>query len=92
VAGARLAARLFRLAAGCAVIGFHLAFVVYPLLFGYIYGARLRNSAYISVSGLLLVFLIFDYFVGAVWQNPIDDAIGDGMLAVLNAILEPFRR
>ena len=79
------------LALSCAVIGFHLSFVIYPLVFGYIYGSRLRSSAYISVSGLLLVFMIFDYFVGTVWPNPIDDFIGDGLLNILNGFLNLFR-
>ncbi|HET7681807.1 MAG TPA: tripartite tricarboxylate transporter permease [Xanthobacteraceae bacterium] len=79
------------LVASCAVIGFHLTFVIYPLVFGYIYGATLRNSLYISVAGVLLVFGIFDYFVGAVWPNPIDDFIGDGLLNILNSFLNLFR-
>jgi hypothetical protein len=79
------------LVASCAVIGFHITFVLFPLVFGYIYGATLRNSLYISISGLFLVFGIFDYFVGAVWPHPVDDFIGDGMLNVLNSFLDLFR-
>ena len=79
------------LALSCYVIGFHITFLIYPLLFGYLYGASLRNSLYISISGVLLVFIIFDYFVGTVWPNPIDDFIGDGMLYALNNFLDLFR-
>jgi putative tricarboxylic transport membrane protein len=79
------------LVASCAIIGFHPTFILFPLLFGYVYGASLKNSLYISVSGLLLIFLIFDYFVGAVWPHPVDDFIGDGMLNVLNSFLDLFR-
>ena len=79
------------LALSCYVIGFHITFLIYPLLFGYLYGASLRNSLYISISGVLLVFIIFDYFVGTVWPNPIDDFIGDGMLFALNSFLDLFR-
>jgi TctA family transporter len=80
------------LALSCALLGFHVSFLIFPVLFGYLYGASLRNSFYISLSGLVLVFAIFDYFVGAVWPNPVDDFIGDTLLAGLNAILDLFRR
>jgi putative tricarboxylic transport membrane protein len=79
------------LAASCAVLGFHITFVAFPLLFGYVYGAKLRNSLYISASGLALVFLIFDYFVGTVWPNPIDDFIGNSLLDAWNAVIGLFR-
>ncbi len=79
------------LALSCYVIGFHITFLIYPLLFGYVYGPSPRNSLYISLSGLLLVFGIFDYFVGTVWPNPIDDFIGDAMLYALNSFLDLFR-
>jgi TctA family transporter len=79
------------LALSCYVIGFHITFLIFPLLFGYLYGASLRNSLYISISGVLLVFGVFDYFVGTVWPNPIDDFIGDGMLYGLNSFLDLFR-
>jgi hypothetical protein len=75
----------------CSLIGFHLTFVIFPLVFGYVYGATLRNSAYISISGFLLVFLIFDYFVGTVWPSPIDDLIGSGLLDLLSRFLDLFR-
>ena len=80
------------LALSCWLIGFHITFLIFPLLFGYLYGASLRNSLYISISGVLLVFLIFDYFVGTVWPNPIDDFIGDGMLYALDSFRDLFRR
>lgn len=75
----------------CTLIGFHLTFVIFPLVFGYMYGATLRNSAYISISALLLAFLIFDYFVGTVWPSPIDAIIGNGLLDLLSSFLDPFR-
>jgi putative tricarboxylic transport membrane protein len=80
------------LALSCYVIGFHITFLIYPLLFGYLYGPSLRNSLYISISGVLLVFIIFDYFVGTVWPNPIDDFIGDTLVAGWNAAADLFRR
>jgi TctA family transporter len=80
------------LALSCYVIGFHITFLIYPVLFGYLYGATLRNSLYISLTGFLLVFFIFDYFVGTVWPNPIDDFIGDTLIAGWNAVAELFRR
>ena len=80
------------LALSCYVIGFHISFLIYPILFGYLYGATPRNSLYISLSGLLLVFIIFDYFVGTVWPNPIDDFIGDTLIAGWNSVADLFRR
>jgi hypothetical protein len=37
------------------------------------------------------VFLIFDYFVGTVWPNPIDDFIGNSLLDAWNAVIGLFR-
>ena len=79
------------LALSCYLIGFHITFLIYPVLFGYLYGANVRNSLYISISGVLIVFIIFDYFVGTVWPNPVDDFIGDRLLAGWNAIADLFR-
>lgn len=79
------------LAASCWAIGFHITFFIFPLLFGYVYGAKLRNSLYISLSGVLLLFLIFDYFVGTVWPNPVDDFIGNSLLDGWNGVVGLFR-
>jgi putative tricarboxylic transport membrane protein len=68
------------LVASAAALGFHLTFLLFPVVFGYVYGARLRYSAYIGLAAFGLVWLIFDYFVGAVWPNPIDIVIGDALM------------
>jgi TctA family transporter len=79
------------LVASCWLIGFHITFVIFPLVFGYVYGARLKNSLYISISGVFLVFLIFDYFVGTVWVNPTDEFISSHLLDFLSAVTDRFR-
>jgi TctA family transporter len=56
---------------GAGLFGFHLTFFFYPLLFGYVYGAPLRGCLYISVSAVTLLVVIFDYFEGAVWPEPL---------------------
>jgi hypothetical protein len=56
---------------GAWLFGFHITFFAYPLIFGYVYGANLRSSLYISVSAVAVLWLIFDHFVGAVWPQPL---------------------
>jgi len=80
------------LALGCWLLGFHVTFFVYPLIFGYVYGANLRNSLYISVSAELLLFMVFDYFVGAVWSSFLDEIISEYLLQIIGLITDVFRR
>ncbi|MEX0842232.1 MAG: hypothetical protein WD039_08115, partial [Xanthobacteraceae bacterium] len=82
---------LAALVLGTWLLGFHLAFVIYPLLFGYIYGANLKNSLYIGIVALALCWMIFDYFIGAVWPNPLDTFIGDGLMSLYNLISDAVR-
>jgi hypothetical protein len=70
------------LAVGCYVFGFHLTFLIYPIVFGWTYGSSLRHSLAIGVAAFLLCWLIFDFFTGAVWTNPIDGAIGDVLTGI----------
>jgi TctA family transporter len=53
------------------LIGFHLTFFIYPLMFAYVYGGPLRGAFYIAVSAELLLWVIFDHFQGVVWPQPI---------------------
>ena len=53
------------------LVGFHLTFFLYPLLFAYVYGGPLRGAFYIAVSAELLLWVIFDHFQGVVWPQPV---------------------
>jgi len=53
------------------LIGFHLTFFLFPLAYGYVYGADLKRSLWISVSAVALLWVIFDYLIGAVWPDPL---------------------
>jgi putative tricarboxylic transport membrane protein len=80
------------LAAGCYVFGFHLTFLVYPIVFGWTYGSSLRHSFAIGVVAFLLCWLIFDFFSGAVWANPIDGVIGQFLIGISDWVTELIRQ
>ena len=75
----------------CGILGFHVTFFIYPLIFAYVYGGNLKNALYISVSAVLLLFMIFDYFVGTVWANVLDEWIGVTSVDILSAATAVFR-
>jgi TctA family transporter len=56
---------------GAYLIGFHLTFFLFPLAYGYIYGASLRHSLYVSIGAVVLLWTIFDHFQGVVWPDPL---------------------
>jgi len=80
------------LVVSCWLVGFHITFFVYPLVFGYVYGANLKNSLYISFSAVALLFMIFDYFVGAVWPSVVDELISGALLQVAETITGVLRQ
>jgi TctA family transporter len=53
------------------LVGFHLTFFLYPLLFAYVYNGPLRGALYIGLSAELLLWVIFDHFQGVVWPQPL---------------------
>jgi putative tricarboxylic transport membrane protein len=82
---------LAALAAGAYFLGFHLTFLVYPVAFGWAYGARLRYSVAIGIVAFLLCWLVFDFFSGAVWPNPIDAVIGQFLIDVSSSVSDTIR-
>jgi TctA family transporter len=79
---------LAALAAGAYFLGFHLTFLIYPVAFGWVYGANLRYSLGIGVVAFLLCWLVFDFFSGAVWPNPIDAAIGQFLIDITSWVTD----
>jgi TctA family transporter len=79
------------LAVGCYVFGFHLTFLIYPVVFGWTYGSSLRHSLIIGVVAFLLCWLIFDFFQGAVWFNPIDGVIGQFLTDISSWISDTLK-
>ena len=82
---------LAALALSAYFLGFHLTFLVYPVLFGWVYGANLRYSLWIGIAAFLLCWLIFDFFSGAVWPNPIDAMIGQFLIDISSWISETIK-
>ena len=80
------------LAAGAWFLGFHVTFLIYPVIFGYFYGANLRYSLYIGIAALVLCWLVFDYFIGTVWLNPIDVFIGDTLMNAYHFCRDALRQ
>jgi hypothetical protein len=79
------------LAAGAYFLGFHLTFLLYPMAFGWAYGSNLRYSLSIGVVAFLLCWLIFDFFSGAVWPNPIDAVIGQFLIDISSWVGDSIR-
>jgi putative tricarboxylic transport membrane protein len=77
---------------GAWLVGFHITFLVYPVIFGLIYGAKLKNSLYIGIGALFLCWLIFDYFDGAIWPNTIDAYIGDSLMGFYTFLDDAVRQ
>ena len=82
---------LAALAIGTYFIGFHITFLIYPIAFGWMYGANIRYSAIIGVVAFCLCWLVFDYFSGAVWSNPIDVAVGTWLTDFQGFVIETFK-
>jgi putative tricarboxylic transport membrane protein len=82
---------LAALAAGAYFLGFHLTFLLYPVAFGWAYGARLRYSFAIGVVAFLLCWLVFDFFSGAVWPNSIDAVIGQFLIDISSSVTETIK-
>ncbi len=53
------------------LFGFHLTFFIFPLAYGFVYGANWRREIIVSAGGLALLWLIFDRLLGAVWPQPL---------------------
>jgi len=83
---------LAALAVGTYFIGFHLTFLIYPVAFGWVYGSNLRYSLGLGVVAFLLCWLIFDFFSGAVWPNPIDAALGQFLIDISSWIGDSIRQ
>jgi hypothetical protein len=83
---------LAALAAGAYFLGFHLTFLIYPVAFGWAYGANLRYSAAIGVVAFALCWLVFDFFSGAVWPNPIDTVIGQLLIDISSSVIDLIKQ
>jgi putative tricarboxylic transport membrane protein len=79
------------LALGAYFLGFHLTFLLYPVAFGRAYGSNLRYSLGIGVVAFLLCWLIFDFFSGAVWPNPIDATIGQFLIDISSSVTDSIK-
>jgi putative tricarboxylic transport membrane protein len=55
----------------CYLVGFHITFFLYPLVYGHVNGGDWKKSIWISISAEVLLVGIFDYFSGAVWPEPL---------------------
>lgn len=77
---------------GTWLVGFHITFLAYPVIFGLIYRANLKYSLYIGIAAFVLCWLIFDYFDGAIWLNVLDTYIGDALMGFYTLVEDTVRQ
>jgi TctA family transporter len=65
------AAWIFGLVGCIALVGFHITFLLFPMLYTKIYGGSWKRGAIIGICGVILVYFVFDYMQGVIWPDPI---------------------
>ena len=65
------AAWIFGLVGSIALIGFHLTFFLFPMLYTKIYGPGWRRGLIVSICAIILLYFIFDYMQGVIWPEPL---------------------
>jgi TctA family transporter len=53
------------------LVGFHLSFVVFPLLYARAQGGDWRQALWTSLGGLVLLIFVFDFMYNAIWPKPL---------------------
>ncbi len=59
------------LIAGLLLFGFHLTFLVFPLLYAWMQGGNWRHGLWASIGGTALIMFVFDYMYNAIWPKPL---------------------
>jgi hypothetical protein len=62
---------IFGLVGSIALIGFHLTFFLFPMLYTKIYGPGWRRGLTVSICAIALLYFIFDYMQGVIWPEPL---------------------
>lgn len=62
---------VFGLVGAIALIGFHLTFFLFPMLYTKIYGPGWRRGLTVSICAVALLYFIFDYMQGVIWPDPL---------------------
>ncbi|MFM1813894.1 MAG: hypothetical protein RLZ98_589 [Pseudomonadota bacterium] len=55
----------------CYLVGFHISFALYPFAYGLAHRAGWRGMLILSVCSVGLLWLVFDYLLGAIWPEPL---------------------
>jgi hypothetical protein len=62
---------IFGLVGAIALVGFHISFLVFPMLYTKVYQGSWRRGAIVGLCGLALLYGIFDYMQGVIWPEPL---------------------
>jgi hypothetical protein len=54
-----------------ALIGFHIAFFLFPLAYTQVYGKSWKRGIMTAICAEALLWFIFDYMNGVVWPEPL---------------------
>lgn len=52
------------------LVGFHLTFLVFPLLYAWAHGGNWRKALWTAFGGTVLILFVFDYMYNAIWPKP----------------------
>jgi putative tricarboxylic transport membrane protein len=62
---------LIGLVVSLVLVGFHITFFIYPLIYIWVYSGEWKRGLYISVGAVGILYFIFDYMQGAIWPKPL---------------------
>lgn len=62
---------IFGLVGSIALVGFHISFLLFPMIYTKVYGKTWRRGAIIGICGLTLLYFVFDYMQGVIWPEPL---------------------
>lgn len=62
---------IFGLVGMIVLVGFHITFFFFPMIYTKIYSGSWRRGLVVGVCALLLLYGIFDYMQGVIWPEPL---------------------
>ncbi len=62
---------IFGLVAAIVLVGFHITFFLFPMVYTQVYGPGWRRGLPVSFGAVGLLWFIFDYMQGAIWPEPL---------------------
>jgi TctA family transporter len=62
---------IFGLVGMIALVGFHITFFLFPMIYTKIYGPGWKRGLVVGICAVILIYFIFDYMQGVIWPEPL---------------------